>query len=63
MAEFSDGPVNEGGEGRELGVKTGEGRRPLPDGDVDAGEAGLAEGGALDVVGNGLGLLEDDTPR
>jgi hypothetical protein len=61
MAELGDDPVDEGVEGRELGANTREARRPLPDGDVDVGEAGLAEDGALDVVGSGLGLLEDDS--
>ena len=39
MGELGDGPVDEGVEGRELGANTREARRPLPDGDVDIGEA------------------------
>ena len=34
----------------------------LADGDVDVGEAGLVDDGVLDVVGRGVGLLEDDSP-
>ncbi len=59
MAELGDDPVDEGLRD-ELGA-TREVRGPLPDGDVDVGEASLAEDGALDVVGSSLGLLEDDS--
>jgi hypothetical protein len=61
MGELGDGPVDEGVEGRELGANTREVRRSLPDGDVDVGETGLAEDVVLDVVGSGLGILEDDS--
>ena len=62
VAELSDDPVDEGTEGRELGAGARrEARRALPDGDVDVGEAGVGEDGALEVVGSGLGLLEDDS--
>ena len=60
VAELGDDPVDEGVEGRNLGA-TRKVRGPLPDGDVDVGGAGLAEDGALDAVGRGLGLLEDDS--
>jgi hypothetical protein len=39
----SDGRVDEGVEGRELGDGTLEGHRELPDGDLDGEEAGLGE--------------------
>jgi hypothetical protein len=58
--ENSDGPVDEGVEGRELGAGTQEGRRELPDGDLDGEEAGLDEDVHLDVVGNHLRILELD---
>ena len=61
MAELGDDPVDEGAEGWEIGANTREARRPFPDGDIDVGEAGLAEDDALDVVSSGPGLLEDDS--
>lgn len=61
MPELGGGPFEEGVEGRELGATNRQARRPLPDRDFDVGEAGLVEDGALDVVGNGPGLLEGDS--
>ena len=60
MAELGGG-VNEEIEGRELGATAGEARRPLADGDIDVGEAGLAEDDTLYVLGSGLGLREGDS--
>ena len=61
MCELGDGPVDEGVERPELGADIREARRPLPDGDVDVGEAGFAEDNVLDVVSGGLGILKDDS--
>ena len=60
VAELGDG-VNEGIEGWELGATAGEARRPLADGDINVGEAGLAEDDTLYVLSGGLGLLEGDS--
>jgi len=61
MGELCDGPVDEGVKGRELRANNREARSKLPDSDVDVAEADLAEDGALDVVGSGLGILEGDS--